>query len=155
MNNRTIIQSNGRKRIKLSGNPLKSSVEIVERVETPVKEYVTAESCDDLNVGDGCTVYLFSDAHAYTVVHKTAKTMKIQRDRAILLNGMNSDAEDKLEFTPGGFVGHTSGTQRYEYFRDTNEAIVTVTKRKNGTWKVARSSSRVRPGRNEHYDYNF
>jgi hypothetical protein len=132
----------------------------------------------EIKVGDGMTIHGYSDAHAYTVIAVTACTIKLQRDKATLLNGANSGEADALKFSPGGFVGHTSGTQRYAYERDTNGEIVTarLAKKPARIWTkdageeyapgqraygyvekpafTARGQT-VTEGRHEHYDFNF
>lgn len=116
-------------------------------------------------VGEGANVFGYSDVMAYTVisVNKTGTVAVIQRDKATLLNGHNSDAADKLSFSPGGFCGHTSGSQRYSYERDPNGETLRITLRAGGkfegTWRTKGNNSgamRVRFGeRHEHYDFNF
>ena len=110
-------------------------------------------------VGEGANVFGYSDVNAFTVlaVSASGKRCTIQRDTATLLNGCNSGEPDALQFSPGGFVGHTSGTQRYSYARNTEGAIVTVSMRKTGEWRTAgRHGERVKFGeRREHYDFNF
>ena len=65
-------------------------------------------------VGMGVSLCGWSDVHAYTVVGVSAsgKSFEIQRDKATLLNGVNSGEPDALRFQAGGFCGHTSGRQR-------------------------------------------
>lgn len=103
-------------------------------------------------VGDGATVCGYSDRHAFTVLSRTARSMTLQRDKATLQNGANSGAPDALQFTPGGFVGHTSDRQRWEYepdpFGEVQIARLTVR-----GWEV--KGERVCAGRSEHYDHNF
>jgi hypothetical protein len=124
-------------------------------------------------IGDGVTLCGYSDRSAYTVIAVTAKTITIQRDKATLLNGYESGEKDALQFFPGGFVGHTTGAQRYSYERDENGHVVKCFMRKRpkmvwtpGAGENGRSadvphadfrqgSSRVIPGRHEHYDFNF
>lgn len=109
-------------------------------------------------VGAGATVYGYSDREAYTVIAVApgGRRCTLQRDKATLLNGHNSTEADKLTFSPGGFMGHTSGRQRYSYEADPDGEKITATLRKDGTWRVANSKARVVMGvRNEHYDFNF
>jgi hypothetical protein len=110
-------------------------------------------------VGMGATVHGYSDSRAYTVVKVSAsgKKVTLQRDKAALLNGVNSGEQDALQFSPGGFCGHTSGTQRYSYEKDTNGQTLSATFRKNGKWVVSGTTSeRVSlDKRSEHYDFNF
>lgn len=109
-------------------------------------------------VGMGATICGYSDRMACTIiaVSKSGRTITIQRDTATLLNGVDSKAEDALEFSPGGFVGHTSGTQRYEYKRDEKGSTYRASIRKDGKWRLASCTSRVLLDmRDEHYDFNF
>lgn len=118
-------------------------------------------------VGEGATFTLWSDSYACTVVSVSKSGLKavLQRDKATLLNGMRSDAPDKLQFSPGGFCGHVSGEQRYSYERNPDGQLITVTRRtlRDGSfvWKQVGHATRS-PGacayfgrRDEHYDYNF
>lgn len=116
-------------------------------------------------VGGGANVYGYSDVMAYTVISisKSGKVAYLQRDNAILLNGCNSGEPDALQFTPGGFVGHTSGIQRYRYEQNPEGEIIRVSLRSKGrlagTWRTKGSgtgAALVRFGeRREHYDFNF
>lgn len=134
---------------------------------------------DTAKVGDGVTWTLWSDSKAGTIIARTEKTITVQLDHAELLNGMNSDAEDKLIAHVGGFAAHVSGTQRYAYSRNPEGRVLKFTKRnvmvnctageaaetgqwrKPGTiWKLVGTGTkspgnRLTAGRNEHYDYNF
>jgi hypothetical protein len=109
-------------------------------------------------VGKGATICLYSDRKACTVIRvsDSGKTAWIQEDKAKLLNGFNSGEEDALHFEPGGFAGHTSGTQRWECTRDPKGPKYRVSRRKNGHWYLANSQTRVRMGTRDHYhDFNF
>lgn len=120
---------------------------------------MTKQAGQTFKVGDGATVLLWTDRQAGTIIEATEKTVTWQRDKATLVNGMNSDAADKLTFEAGGFFGHTSGTQRYEYEADEQGATQTFTLRKNGAWVAAgqpmKNGRRLVAGRSEKYDYNF
>jgi hypothetical protein len=110
-------------------------------------------------VGDGATVVKYSDRNAGTIVEASAKKVVWQRDTATLLNGPQSGEDDALVFSPGGFVGHTSGTQRYEYAPDPDGVTRVFTLRKNGRWVQAGEPMTGGPklvaGRSEYYDFNF
>lgn len=129
--------------------------------ETDAMTTMTKQTtCDELGIGDGATECRWTDRKAGTVIAKTATTITIQLDKAKLMNGVTSGEEDALTFDAGGFCGHTSGTQRYEYERDENGAIVKFTKRANGGYYRVGSNGKGRAGRlivgrSEHYDYNF
>jgi len=110
---------------------------------------------DNIAVGDGVTILLYSDSHAHTVIKVTKKTILMQRDIVKLLNGFDSGEPDALKFSPGGFAGNARGVQRYEYTRNEDGHIVKATLRKDGSIRVANSKAKVLLGRYEHYDFNF
>ena len=119
---------------------------------------------NDAKVGDGATYTIYTDSHAGTIIGRTEANIIWRRDKATLLNGYNSGEDDALEFTPGGFVGHTSGRQRYAYEPDPEGEVRIFSRRKmrNGdyVWKLkgARKGSPgnvLSAGRFENYDYNF
>lgn len=107
----------------------------------------------ELEVGDGVTMHLWSDAHACTIISRTAKTLTIQRDKAIL------DPNFKPEWVPGGFAAHctNSNEQSWTYERDpTGEIIRCHWSEKDGCWRAGPDGSiRIGRGRHEHYDHNF
>jgi hypothetical protein len=110
-------------------------------------------------VGDGATVYRWSDAQAFTVVKvgKNGKTAYLQRDRATLVNGVNSGEPDALVAHAGGFAAHVAGRQRWTYEADPEGLVVRVALRADGTWRTKGPHGEVvRFGvRAEHYDFNF
>jgi hypothetical protein len=106
--------------------------------------------------GDRVTVIHYSDRSAYEVVSQSrgGKRLAIRRLKATLLNPAGSAAPDALTFTPGGFVGHTAGEQRYSYESQPDAAVVTA------AWSAKRGSFRLKgerlvDGASEHYDFNF
>lgn len=103
-----------------------------------------------VEVGDGVTVCYYSDKEAFTVIKRTAKTLTIQRDTAIL----NPDFVP--EWIAGGFAGHciNQSEQTYTYERNPNGATYTARwSEKRGSWVV--NGNNVIIGRHEFYDYNF
>ncbi len=109
-------------------------------------------------VGDGVTIYGYSDAYACTVVERKGNTVSVQRDNAELLNGFNSGEPDALKSYPGGFSHHVEGRQRYAYSRNPDGDILKYSRRKNGKWVRVGDSIKgqsIGMGRHEHYDYNF
>lgn len=119
---------------------------------------------DNAKIGDGATYTAYTDSRAGTIIQKTAKSITIQLDHATLLNGPNSDADDKLVTIPGGFAGHTTGRQRYEYARNPDGQTLKFTRRtmRSGKviWKLVGSRTQslgcvLNEGRAEYYDYNF
>lgn len=112
-------------------------------------------------VNSPATVCGYSDRHAGFIssVNKSGTKVTFRYGTAKLLNGVDSGEKDALQFSPGGFVGHTSGTQRWE-IKDTNEeASRTFTLRKNGKWiesgQTLTGGARLVAGHSHHYDYNF
>lgn len=105
-----------------------------------------------------------TDTQAGTVTRTSAsgRSVFVRKDKAQLLNGRQSGAADALHFAPGGFVGHTSGTQRYE-FTPGDGPEIRFSMRKDGSFQMSGCSSRgsmrswgvLRDGRTKHYDYNF
>ena len=123
--------------------------------------------------GDQVTLCVYSDRESYTVIAATRTTLTLQQNARKLLNGFDSDAIDRLTFTPGGFSGHVEGRQRYAVEADPNGRIVKANlKRKpRKAWTKGAGedggyaytfepdfrvqSSLVIKGQHDHYDYNF
>lgn len=104
-----------------------------------------------VQVGDGITIDLWSDSHAYTIIKRTPKTITIQRDEATL------SKDFKPEWIPGGFAGHcvNQNEQRWTYERNPNgEVRVLHWSDKLNGWKTE-FGYKARLGRHEFYDYNF
>ena len=115
-------------------------------------------------VGEGVTIYRYTDAEVYTVVavNKTKKTVTLCPDNATLLNGPNTDAKDAMTFQAGGFCGHMEGYQRYEYTPGNPEFTIKVTWRKKANKFIQQGCGWKQHGgtagfgyRAKHYDYNF
>lgn len=114
------------------------------------EKQIRAEFYQGLEVGDGVTYHLFSDSHACTIIKRTAKTITIQQDKAIL------DLDFHPEWIEGGFVGYciNQGEQTYTYERNPNGRIITA------RWSDKRGGfvymdKIITAGRHEFYDYNF
>ncbi|MDP2361964.1 MAG: hypothetical protein Q8O14_14640 [bacterium] len=126
------------------------------------KEHQVHDSFADLvQAGDPVTRSGYSDCHAGYVfqINKTRTKLAMQDGDARLLNGANSGEPDALVFSPGGFCGHTSGTQRWE-IKPSDLARVTVfTLRKNGRWIETGSTLKqghpLCAGHHHHHDFNF
>lgn len=118
-----------------------------------LKEQLLTELNREIEVGDGVTLHLFSDAHACTVIAKTKTTITIQRDKATL------DPNFKPEWIAGGFAGHCTnqGEQTYTYERDPNGQIYRCRwSEKYGRYQTGCDGSmKITRGRREFYDYNF
>ena len=104
---------------------------------------------ENVKVGDGVTVHLYSDAHAYTVIKRTANTLTLRRCKATHADGW------KPEYIPGGFsvICINDEDQRWQYEEDEDGEIVKANWSKRG-FRVY-GSCYVTFGRHEHYDYNF
>lgn len=125
---------------------------------------MTTHELDNAKIGDGATRNGYSDRQAGTIIARTAKTITWQRDKATLLNGVNSGEADALKFSPGGFCGHTSGRQRWAYESDPNGQVVKLSRRvlrsgevvwKECGWRTKSPGGTFSAGRHEYYDYNF
>lgn len=107
----------------------------------------------NLDVGDGCTLHLWTDSYACTVIKKTKKSITIQRDKAIL------SPVFKPEWEVGGFSAHCTNSedQSYAYERDKNgETFICHWSEKEGRYRHGSDGSmKVSVGRHEYYDYNF
>ena len=106
-----------------------------------------------VKVGDGVTVHLYSDAHAYTVIKVTKCSITVQRDTATI------DPNFKPEFVTGGFAGHCTNQseQTYTYERNPEGNVETYRwSTKNNRYQGGGDGSIiVTKGRHEFYDYNF
>lgn len=107
----------------------------------------------EIAVGDGVTMYFYSDAHACTVIAKTAKTITIQRDKATL------DPNFKPEWIPGGFAAHCTNQEAQSYTYERNPDAPKTRcywSEKMGCYTTGGDQSiRIGRGRHEFYDYNF
>jgi hypothetical protein len=117
------------------------------------------------SVGDGVHWGAGTDTKAGTVVkvNKTGKTVWVVEDKVKLLNGVDSGEPDALKFYPGGFLGHTSGRQRYEFSPGDGEPRAFSLRSSTGRHKLKGTSingsmsvwGNLSPGRAYHYDYNY
>lgn len=95
----------------------------------------------ELRVGDGVTVNLYSDSHAGTIIRRTKRSLWIQRDEAFRIddNGM-------------------SDCQKYRYERDPNGSVYQARwSRKWGCFIYGghKDGKPISVGRHEYYDYSF
>lgn len=131
-------------------NPLHEKAwDLNRKVKSLEDKYQTALN-SEVKIGDGITISLYSDAHAYTIIKRTATTITIQRDKATLKEGW------KPEIIPMGFAGRCMNNykQDYNYERDENGATkILHWSEKYGNW-ITKGGS-VSLGRHEFYDYNF
>jgi len=123
------------------------------RIEEQLKKDIRKAENFEVKVGDGITMCLYSDSHAYTIIKRTAKSITCQRDIAI------RNPDFKPEFVAGGFAGHCTNQdeQTYTYNRDLNGSIDTFRwSEKHGCFQGGSDGSiKIINGRYEFYDYNF
>lgn len=113
---------------------------------------------NNLTVGSKVTLCGYSDAKVATVtrVSPSAKIAWVQEDTQTLLNPPNSKESDALSFTPGGFFGHVSGTQRWLIVPNPQGTLHRISLGKSGEWKSALSGARALLNvASPHYDFNF
>lgn len=118
-----------------------------------LKDQLKTELNREIEVGDGVTLHLYSDAHACTVIAKTKTTITIQQDKATI------DPNFKPEWVEGGFAGHCTNQdeQTYTYERNPNGHIYKCRwSEKYGRYQTGEDGSmKITRGRREFYDYNF
>jgi hypothetical protein len=106
----------------------------------------------NIQVGDGVTMHMYSDAHAGTVIKKTKTSVTIQRDNATM------DPNFKPEFVVGGFAGHCTNQEKqvYTYEQDPNGQTMTFRwSKKYNRFQDGKTGISLTKGRREFYDYNF
>lgn len=108
-------------------------------------DYVLA----NIAVGDGLTGDTpYYEHHAYTVIKRTAYTVTLQRDKAII------DPNFVPEFSANG-VCRNSNRQSYTYERDPDgEIIVAHWSKKNGGYHH-KDFVAFNEGRHEYHDYTY
>jgi hypothetical protein len=103
-------------------------------------------------VGMGATKRLYSDAHACEViaVSKTGHKIAVRQLKA------ERDPSWKPDFTPGGFVGHTSNDRslKYRYSSNPEGCVMHVFRNKLGIYKSGGCFICLGVA-NEYYDSNF
>ena len=119
------------------------------RILTPAMHHEYAEYVrQNIAVGDGLTSYTQCGQHAYTVIKKTAWTVTLQRDKAII------DPNFVPEFSANG-VCRNSNRQSYTYERDPDgEIIVAHWSKKNGGYHH-KDFVAFNEGRHEYHDYTY
>ncbi len=137
------------------------------------RELQDENNFDTFKVGDPVNWSAGTDCQPGTVVEVTPSAIFVRGVKTVLLNGCNSGEPDALTFQAGGFVGHTSGTQRYS-FEEIPEQPGRESRGKKFTKRAAneyrgakakeagtsiRGSMRawgvLRHGHAKHYDYNY
>ena len=105
---------------------------------------------ENAEIGDGATVSLYTDRHAYDIIKRTPCTLTLRRCKATLV------PEFKPEFIVGGFCAHCTNQeeQRYTYEENPNGEVITAhwSKKNNRFYYLGMV---VHPNRREYYDYNY
>jgi hypothetical protein len=126
---------------------------MLEGIESRIKEFGQINLTPaNIQIGDGVTIHMYSDAHAGTVIKKTKTSVTIQRDKATM------DPNFKPEFVVGGFAGHCTNQdkQTYTYEADPNGETMTFRwSKKYNRFQDGKTGRSLTKGRREFYDYNF
>lgn len=125
--------------------------EVTDKIEAKKKEIISQKH-REVKVGDGITLRVYTDCHAFTVISRTEKTLTIQQDTATLKNDW------KPEIIPGGFAGYcvNQEEQEYDYTPNPNGQIITLRwSNKYNRWNAPKGYGSAYLGRHEYYDYNF
>lgn len=104
----------------------------------------------EVTVGDGATLCLWTDRHAYDVIRVTPRTLVLRRCKVI------PDPNWAPQFVVGGFCAHCTnqGSQEWNYEPDPDgDVIRAVWSEKKG--RYMHHGATVIAGRHEFYDYNF
>jgi len=114
----------------------KANVKPLRDEQDSLREKIAIYDKFNVKVGDGITISCWTDSYAYTVIKRTAKTITIQRDKAIRTdtNGM-------------------SDCQEYRYEPNPNGEIKTLYWSEQKGW--VKGCYRGYLGRHEYYDYSF
>lgn len=124
----------------------------LNKKETELEKELYASKNYNVEVGDGITLCVYTDCHAYTIIKRTSNTITIQQDKATLKKDF------KPVFIVGGFAGHcvNQEEQDYDYERDENGRIFILHwSKKYNKWNAPKGYSSAFIGRHEYYDYNF
>lgn len=116
-------------------------------------------------IGSLATRIMYSDRIGGRIIEvkDNGNCVVFQEDEVILLNGVHSGEPDALQFSRGGFIGHTSGTQRWELKPNPNGKTIQYSRRKlkDGTeifvcvGERTRNGEQLILGHHHHYDFNF
>jgi hypothetical protein len=114
-------------------SPLHDRMDYLERLKNRIIRF-------NVKVGDGVTIYLYSDSHAATVIKRTKYSITIQQDRAIRIdnNGMSESQEYRYERNPKGEITTYRWSNKYGCFCNSGD-----------------QSIKIGNGRYEYYDYSF
>lgn len=138
---------------KTTTNPTREQYEPIHALSRKIDDLefeVIKERRREIKVGDGCTLVLWSDKQAHTVVRKAKAMIVIQRDKVI------KSPNFKPDWVVGGFsaICINQNEQEYTYERDPNgNTIRAFWSEVNGCYM--HNGCKVINGRHEFYDYNF
>ena len=121
------------------------------------------EKMERYEIGDSVSWGAGTDTNCGTVVGSTGNTVQVVKDNAKLMNGPQSGAVDAMRFESGGYVGHTSGAQRYELTPGDGPVLRFSYRKKLDSYKLAGTSVNgsmrgwgvLFKGSVKHYDFNF
>lgn len=114
----------------------------------------TEKKIEDCKIGDTMTICGYSDNNACKIVKRTAKTITVVKLKCKLLNGINSGEPDALQFYLGGFLGHTSGQQRWEIVGEIEGSEKVFRLNSKGKWKSSCGRTLIE-GFHHYHDFNF
>ena len=138
---------------KMTKNPTHEQYKPIHELSKRIDDLefeVNKERRREIQVGDGCTLVLWTDKEAYTVIRKTKRMRVMQRDKAI------KSPEFKPQWVEGGFsaVCTNNEDQSYTYEQDPDGSIIRAFwSEVNGCYM--HQGCKVINGRHEFYDYNF
>lgn len=118
------------------------------RYSDAVETYHSTYFKESAEVGDGATVRLWSDSHAYTIIKRTPCTLTLRRCKTI--------RDFKPEWIIGGFSAICTNCedQKWKYEEDEHGEII-VAHWSNKFQRFRYKDMFVSAGRSEYYDYNF
>lgn len=111
--------------------------EIWNAYHDAINEYNGVYFRDHAEVGDGVSVHLWSDSHAYTIIARTPKTLTLRRCKSIRTdsNGMSDCQDYRFEENENGYVVKA-------YWSNKNN-------------RFYQNGCSVTPGHYEYFDYSF
>lgn len=120
-----------------------------ERQEAEAKMF--SDWYHEMEVGDHAHVTLWSDVEPVTIIKKTATTLTVRYDNAVL------DPNWKPEFIIGGFSAHCTNNEDQQWIITENPDGKTEVFRWSKRFNCYKNTSdcKLRPEWRKHYDYNF
>lgn len=115
-----------------------------------IKKILAIEERRNVRIGEGVTVCLYSDRHAYTIIRRTRNKLFIQRDTATLKK------DSKPEMVKGGFTGFVANNDslKYDYAQNPENPVdVAYWSEKRGCFTL--NDCPIVNGKSEYFDYSF